>query len=80
MMFESFYWLAQCYEKSGEPSLARAAYERSLDLEPGNSHIYLKLASLCKHLGQGEEEKTFLRKCLELHPGNRNARAALKNC
>jgi glycosyltransferase involved in cell wall biosynthesis len=76
MLFESYYWLGQCYEKSGEPLLARVAYERSLDFEPGNSHVYLKLASLCKHLGQGEEEKSFLRKCLELHPGNRNARAA----
>jgi len=77
MMFESYYWLAQCYEKSGEPSLARVAYERSLDFEPGNGHVYLKLASLCKHSGQGEEEKSFLRKCLELQPGNRSARAAL---
>jgi len=76
MMFESYYWLAQCYEKSGEPSLARAAYERSLDFEPGNSHVYLKLASLCKHLGQGEEEKSFLRRCLELNPGNRSAKTA----
>ncbi len=76
MMFESYYWLAQCYEESGELLLARAAYERSLDLEPKNSHVYMKLASLCKHLGQGEEQKSFLRKCLKLHPGNRSARAA----
>lgn len=77
VMFESYYWLAQCYEKSGEPLLARAAYEQSLDFEPENSHVYLKLASLCKHLGQGEEEKVFLRRCLKLNPGNRSARAAL---
>jgi tetratricopeptide (TPR) repeat protein len=76
MMFESYYWLARCYEKAGEPLLARAAYEQSLYFEPWNNHVYLKLASLCKHLGQGEEEKTFLRKCLELHPGNRGAKAA----
>jgi len=78
MMFESYYWLAQCYEKSGEPLLARAAYERSLDFKPENGHVYLKLAALCKRLGKAEDEETFLRRCLELHPGNRSASAALE--
>ncbi len=76
--FESYYWMAHCYEKLGQPLLARGAYEQALVYEPQNSHVYLKLAALCRGIGQGEEEKSYLRKCLELYPKNRGAKAALQ--
>jgi glycosyltransferase involved in cell wall biosynthesis len=79
IFFESYYWLAQSYEKVGAVPLAREAYEKALAYEPQNSHVYLKLASLCKVLGQEEAERSFLRKCLELHPVERAVRAGLQS-
>ena len=79
ILFESYYWLAQCYEKSGEPLLALDAYQKSLDYEPENSHVYLKLALLYRDFGEKEEEKRCLEKCVKIHPGNKRVRAAIKN-
>lgn len=76
--FESYYWLGQCYEKLGEPRKARQAYENALGYDPQNSHIFLRLALLCKRQGEEEAERGFLRRCLELHPQNRTAREALR--
>jgi glycosyltransferase involved in cell wall biosynthesis len=77
--FESYFWLAQSHEKMGEPLLARAAYEKALGYEPQNSHVYLKLAGLCRSVGHAEEGRSFLKKCLELNPENRGARTALQH-
>jgi glycosyltransferase involved in cell wall biosynthesis len=71
IFFESYYWLAQSYEKLGQAFLAWDAYKKALAYEPQNSHVYLKLASLCRALGQAEEEKALLKKCLELRPEKR---------
>jgi glycosyltransferase involved in cell wall biosynthesis len=71
IFFESYYWLAQSYEKLGQAFLARDAYQKALAYEPQNSHVYLKLASLCRALGQAEEEKALLKKCLDLRPEKR---------
>ncbi len=75
--FESHYWLGQCYEKLDEPAKARQAYENALAYDPQNSHIFLRLALLCKREGEEEAKRGFLQKCLELHPQNRTAREAL---
>ncbi len=77
VFFESYYWLAQGYEKMEEIALARRAYESALVYDPQNSHVFLKLALLCKRQGQVEDEDGFWRRCLELHPGNQVARNAL---
>ena len=78
ILFESYYWLAQCYERSGEPLLASDAYQKSLDYEPENSHVYLKLAVLSQDLGKEKEGKLYLEECLRIHPENKRARAALR--
>lgn len=77
ILFESYYWLAQCYERLGDPLSALHAYQKSLDYEPDNSHIYLKLALLSHDLGRKKEGKLYLENCLGIHPENRKAKAIL---
>jgi tetratricopeptide (TPR) repeat protein len=76
IFFESFYWQARAYEKLNEPRKAMEALEKALAYEPGNSHVYTKLAFLCKELGKGKEEIEFLTKRGELRPKSRRARTS----
>ncbi len=77
IFFESYYWLAQCYERFGEAAPALDAYRKSLDYEPENSHVHLKLGLLLQGLGKEEEGRQYFKECLRLHPENTRARAAL---
>jgi glycosyltransferase involved in cell wall biosynthesis len=77
ILFESYYWLAQCYERLGDPLSALHAYQKSLDYEPDNSHIYLKMALLSRDLGKKKEGKLYLENCLRIHPEDRKAKAIL---
>ena len=76
-LFESYYWLAQCFEQSGKYHLAIEAYQKALQYKQESSHVYLRLGRLTRELGRKKEGKLYLEKCLELHPENKRAAAAL---
>ena len=75
--FESYYWLAQCYEESGKHLQALEAYQKALHHKPENSHVYYKLGRLSKELAKEGEARQYLVECMRLHPGNKKAVAAL---
>lgn len=69
--------LGRCLERSGRPLQAAAAYQVSTAADPGQPEPLLALARLHLTQGRREEATSLARRCLEIFPRHRRARALL---
>jgi len=69
--------LGRAYFNSGQPELARATFERVLELDPSAHYAHYAVGQSLKRLGRREEAGTHLRIAVALSPSSKLYRDAL---
>jgi tetratricopeptide (TPR) repeat protein len=69
--------LGRAYYNSAQHELARATFERQLELDPSAHYAHFALGQSLKHLGRREEAGTHLRLAVALSPRSTLYRDAL---
>jgi tetratricopeptide (TPR) repeat protein len=72
-LWSSHYNLGNYHLNRGQLTLAMAAYETALKLEPRSIPTLVKASMAQARMGNGEKAESFLRKALEVDPGNAEA-------
>jgi tetratricopeptide (TPR) repeat protein len=68
--FEAMTYLAECYEKSNDPLLARKYYHEAIDLAPEIADPWFGLGIIALNSGEVEESFIYLRKALRFDDEN----------
>ena len=80
LLYDVMFSLAYSYFELGNYQEAIKSYEKIIDLDDSNAHIWNNYGIALRAVGRKEEEKEAYRKALELDPDYEPARFNFQNC